>query len=124
MPLPLRAVRGRAAEDAAESYVRGIGLEVVARNRRIGRLEIDLIARDGAVVVLLEVRTRGKGAWVAALASVDERKQARLRRAGAVFWLKEASQWPGIERLRFDVASVDLDAEGGPLVEYIRAAFT
>ncbi len=122
--MTLRAARGRAAEAVAEQFVRDLGLDVIGRNLRFGSLELDLVARDGAVVVVVEVRTRGKGAWAGALDSVDHKKQARLRRAAELLWVKQASRWPGIERLRFDVASVDLDAEGGPRVEYIRAAFT
>ena len=49
---------GRAAEDVAARYLTSQGLRVVQRNfrRRLG--ELDLVARDRDVVVIVEVRTR------------------------------------------------------------------
>jgi putative endonuclease len=118
-----RATRGAAAEDAAVAHVAGLGMRVLDRNVRVGHLEIDIVACDGPVVVVIEVRTRGATAWQRALGSIDPRKRERLRRAAAVLWAKRLSKLPGVDRLRFDVASVDLEAPGGPSVEYLRAAF-
>lgn len=78
----LRSALGAAAEDAVAKYLIARGLEVVARNARVGRLEIDLIARDGPVIAVVEVRTRGPTSWQRALDSIDAQKRARIRRAG------------------------------------------
>ena len=51
-------------------------------------------------------------------------KRQRLSRAAAILWSRRLSKMTGVERVRFDVASVDLDSSAEPLVEYIRAAFT
>ena len=99
------------------------GLELLGRNVRVGRLEIDILAREGPVVVVVEVRTRGAGSWQSALDSVDYGKQQRLRRAAAVLWSRRFARQRDIERMRFDVASVDLESGPEPSVEYIRAAF-
>jgi len=59
----LRAQRGRNAEDAAEMHLRGLGHEVLARNLRLGHLEVDLLSldpRDGALVIT-EVKARMGG---------------------------------------------------------------
>lgn len=98
-------------------------MTVLERNLRVGRLEIDIVARDGPVIAIIEVRTRGPGAWQGPLSSIDAGKRKRLRRAAERLWLRRFRHLEGIERLRFDVAAVDLEAEPGPEVEYIRGAF-
>ncbi|HEX6764834.1 MAG TPA: YraN family protein, partial [Polyangiaceae bacterium] len=73
------------------------------------------------LVVVVEVRTRGASAWTSAFGSVDRVKRARLRRAGERLWQRRYKNDPSVERLRFDVASVNLDAEP-PTIEYAVAA--
>ena len=118
-----RARRGRNAEQVVADWIVAQGMTLLARNLRVSRLEIDLVARDGDVVALIEVRTRGDGSWLRAFDTIDGRKQERLRRAGAVLWARRFSKLPGVERLRFDVASVDFDSAEQPIVEYVKAAF-
>ena len=119
----LRAQRGAAAEQVAARYLERLGLRILERNVRVGRLEIDILARDGPVVAVVEVRTRGRGAWQRALDSVDPAKQRRLRKAGAALWARRYCREPTIERLRFDIVAVDLDARPEPAVQYVRGAF-
>ncbi|WP_438043580.1 YraN family protein [Sorangium sp. So ce128] len=99
------------------------GVEIVARNARVGRLEIDVIARDGPVIVIIEVRTRGPGSYVRALDSIDASKRARVRRAGERLWRATFSRVRGVERMRFDAASVTFLPSGEASVEIIKAAF-
>ncbi len=96
---------------------------MLARNTRVGRLEIDLIARDGPVIVVVEVRTRGEGSWQRALDSIDARKRARIRRAGEQLWRERFASESGLERMRFDAASVTFLPGGGIVVEHVKAAF-
>lgn len=118
-----RHALGARAEDVVAAYLAARGLEIVARNARVGRLEIDVIARDGPVIVVIEVRTRGAGSYVRALDSVDAGKRARVRRAGAQLWRARFSRLQGVERMRFDVASVTFVPDGEPIVEIVKAAF-
>jgi putative endonuclease len=92
-------------------------------NLRVGRLELDLIVRDGPVVAIVEVRARGPGAWVRPLDSVDAKKRARVRRAGERLWRERFARDPRVERMRFDVAAVELLPGGGERIEIVRAAF-
>ncbi|MBI4701504.1 MAG: YraN family protein [Deltaproteobacteria bacterium] len=98
-------------------------MTILARNLRVGHLEIDLLARDGPAVVLIEVRTRGAGSWGSALGSVNPAKQRRLRAAAGLLWSRRFARAAGVERMRFDVAAVDLDAGPSPVVEYVQGAF-
>jgi putative endonuclease len=114
---------GRRAELAVADYLAARGLEILRANVRVGRLELDLVARDGPVVVVVEVRTRGASSYQRALDSVDPRKQARVRAAAERLWREELSKDASLERLRFDIASVTFEPGGGVRVEHVRAAF-
>jgi putative endonuclease len=96
---------------------------VLAVNLRVGHLELDVVAREGAVIAVVEVRTRGPGAWVRALDSVDAKKQARVRRAGERLWRRRFARDPTAERMRFDVAAVELGEDGEARIEIVKAAF-
>jgi putative endonuclease len=114
---------GRAAEDAAALALEREGMVILGRNLRVGRLEIDILARKGAVVAVVEVRSRAGGSWVGAFTSVDWKKRARLRAAGRALWRRHFERDPSVERMRFDVASVSFDATGVATVEIARAVF-
>jgi len=119
---PDRHALGSAAERAVVDYLRARGFDVVATNLRLGRLELDVVARDGRVVVVVEVRTRGPGAWTSGLGSIDSKKRLRVRRAGERLWRDRYKHDASVDRMRFDVASVTFEA-GVPRVEYVVAAF-
>src|SRR5262245_29515921 len=116
-----RAELGRRAELAVADYVLARGWTILHRNHRLGRLEIDLVIREGDVAAIVEVRTRGRSSWQKALDSVDAGKRSRLRAAGERLWTV-LSQDASLERLRFDVASVAFLPGGEVHVEYVKAA--
>lgn len=104
--------RGALAEELAGLYLQLRGWPIVARNLRGGGGEIDLLTRDGSALVFVEVRLRGAGSWSAAPASIDRRKQQRLRACAR--WLLHRRReliWPGCS-FRFDVIAIDLLGEG------------
>jgi putative endonuclease len=114
--------RGSHAEQIVAAFVGRQGMTVICRNMRVGYLELDLVALDGDSVVVIEVRSRNAGSWVAAFRSLDVSKRRRLRRAATIMWLRKWSRIRGIERVRFDAAAVHLDGVS-PEVVYVRAAF-
>ena len=119
-----RKALGNRAERIAEDYLRKQGLEILGRNVRAGRFEVDLVVRDENVVAIVEVRSRSPGAWVTPLASVDAQKRARISAAAQLLWNRHFAKDPSVERLRFDVVAVTFDADEEPHIEHIRAAFT
>jgi len=94
---------GGAAEDRAAEYLSQRGLAVIARNYRTRLGEIDLVARDGEVLVFVEVRMRSDGHFGGALESITPGKQRRIA-AGAAQFL---AQFPRPPRCRFDVVALD-----------------
>lgn len=98
-------------------------MDIVATNVRLSHLEIDVVARDGPVIAIVEVRTRGSGAWTSSFGSIDAKKRLRIRRAGERLWNRRYKHDRSVERMRFDAASVTFTPDGTPSVEYVRAAF-
>lgn len=96
---------GRAGEQAAARFLAARGYRIVARNVRADRVEIDVIARRGPLLVFIEVKSRASFGSGSAAEAVDARKQARLRR-GARAWLAERPVAArGVRRTRFDVVT-------------------
>src|SRR5256885_11378323 len=112
---------GRRAEDIAAEFLHAKGLAVLERNyrRRLG--ELDVIARQGDVLVIAEVRTRASDAYGGAAASVNARKQRRLIRAAAQL-IQQRKNLARL-RVRFDVIVVSEPAAEKPRVEWIPHAF-
>ena len=77
------------------------GLIVIGRNVRVGRDEIDIVALDGAILVVVEVRARRPGSLGHALETVSKAKASRLRRAAQRYMVAHDAQ-----ELRIDVAAV------------------
>ena len=96
---------GRDAEGLAERYLSRRGLELVMRNYRCRRGEIDLVMRDTETLVFVEVRRRTNQAFGGGLASVDARKRSRLVAAAEHYIMMKRI---GDERpCRFDVVAID-----------------
>lgn len=80
---------GARGEELAEAFLRRErGYRIVARNwrnPRDRREEIDLVCRDGDVLVFVEVKARAAAALVPGYFAVDRRKKAVLRRACSAF---------------------------------------
>ncbi|WP_066373520.1 YraN family protein [Herbidospora mongoliensis] len=95
---------GRAGEQMAATYLVEKGLEILDRNWRCRDGEIDIVAREGAVLVVVEVRTRSSDARGSAFASVTEAKLARLRRLGARW---RAGRFERFASVRVDVVALD-----------------
>lgn len=113
-----RVGTGRRAEQAVADHLLRLGYEILGRNVRVGHLEVDIIAKIGSVVALVEVRHRGPTAWQSAFESIDQTKQARLRRAAEHLWRERFEKDPTLERIRLDIASVDF-APDGPRVDHV-----
>lgn len=121
--LPVAHRKGREAEQAAADALVASGFRVLWRNLRIGALELDLVAKKGDLVVIVEVRTRGEGSFEGPLASISRTKRRSLLSASRGLWRGRLSKMPDVRRVRIDVAAVTLRDEG-PRVEWIAGAIT
>ena len=93
---------GAAAEALAAEFLQARRLAVVKRNYRC-RGEIDLIARDGATLVFVEVRLRSSSAFGGARESITAAKRRRLKFAAGLFLSNLRREPP----CRFDAILLD-----------------
>jgi putative endonuclease len=96
-------IAGAAAEALAAEFLREHGLSVVKRNYRCRGGEIDIIARDGATLVFVEVRLRSSSAFGGARASITAAKRRRLKFAAGLYLSGLAREPP----CRFDAVLLD-----------------
>ena len=123
MALSRAAAIGSAAERAVVAFLLAEGCEILGTNVRVGHLELDVVARWGGTVLVVEVRSRGNTSWTSAFGSLDAKKRARVRMAGERLWDRAFKRDPSVVHLRFDSASVTFDENGRAHVEYAAAAF-
>ncbi|HEY7704995.1 MAG TPA: YraN family protein [Acidimicrobiia bacterium] len=102
-----RATQGRLAEDLAARLIEARGGKVEARNVRVGRGEVDLVARLGGQRVVVEVRSvSSPGGPIEAdpLAAFDHAKAIQVRRLARDLGCRRVD----LIAVRFDRAGVDL----------------
>jgi putative endonuclease len=96
---------GEISEQLAVAYLESQGVLILGRNLRCRAGELDLVALDGDVLAVIEVRQRGQARFGGASASVTRRKQRKIIRA-AGFFLQRRIQWQS-RLMRFDVFAVE-----------------
>ncbi|MCU0755415.1 MAG: YraN family protein [Xanthomonadales bacterium] len=116
-----RVATGQREEQRVYEHLCAAGLKPLARNYRVRGAEIDLVFRDGEMLVFVEVRARGSGSLVDGAGSVSASKRGRIVR-GARWWLAEHPE-DALMPCRFDVVSVTLDDAAPARLEWIRDAF-
>ena len=99
---------GRRGEELAARHLAARGYDIVARNWRCEAGELDLVARDSAGLVFVEVRTRRGGALGTPEESITPAKQARLISLAEAY--VQVHDWPGDWRI--DVVAVEMDRRG------------
>lgn len=115
---------GRWGEELAVKHLRAQGMQVLDRNWRCREGELDVVAREGAAIVFVEVKARSGLGYGEPAEAVSPVKARRIR-VLAARWLaeqREAGRCGGGWDLRFDVVSV-LRTNGLPEVLHLRAAF-
>jgi putative endonuclease len=117
-----RQQHARAAEAEVARLLEVAGFEIVARNLRLGHLELDIVARRNELVIVVEVRSRSGVAWTTGFGSITAQKRRRVRLAAARLWRKRYRSDPSVTRLRIDAAAVSLTADG-MRVHYCAGAF-
>lgn len=112
---------GADGEEEAKRYLITRGFSILAHRWRLGRFEVDLIARRGVLVVFVEVKTRwgdGFGSPLEAVTWVKRREIIRVARA----WMDRHGSPSDI--YRFDVIGLRRDRPAGNRLEHVEDAFT
>ncbi|MDE1160310.1 MAG: YraN family protein [Acidobacteriaceae bacterium] len=125
-PLPEHLLTGEEGEDLAFFFLRGLGLEVVARRWRhpAYRGDLDLVAWQGETLVLAEVKTRTARDAYAAEEAVDADKRKQLRLQARAYLKRIPEPFRSHIAVRFDVLAVYLLPGCEPAIEHFPDAFS
>jgi putative endonuclease len=108
---------GAHGEELAARFLVDAGYQVIERNWRGTRGELDLIAWDGGEIVVVEVKTRSGSGYGHPAEAVTPSKLARLRRLAGQ-WLAEHSV--AAPSIRIDVVAVLLYHSGAAQIEHLK----
>ncbi len=105
---------GKKGEDIAARHLLATDYQVVERNWRYKRSEIDLIAKKEGVLIFVEVKTKSYVAYGHPEESVDQKKANKIME-GAEEYIYKAN-WHG--DIRFDVIAIHLEGNGYKLFHF------
>ncbi|WP_205474226.1 YraN family protein [Nocardioides sp. SYSU D00038] len=112
-----RRALGAYGETIAARHLVERGMVVLDRNWRCTAGELDLVLRDGDVLVVCEVKTRRSTAAGTPHQAVDEVKLARLQRLAAL-WMEQHGV--RCDHVRIDLVAVVRPPRGAALVDHVR----
>lgn len=107
---------GASGENLAAIFLESIGYKVLERNKRFKFGEIDIIAQDGDVIVLVEVKTKTSLVQGRPEEEVDYFKKKKLR-----LLARGLEQIYPDQNIRIDVVAVDKTGDG-PIINHIQNA--
>jgi len=110
---------GRKAEQAAREYLQNIGYQIIESNWRLYHLEVDIIARDGNFLVIVEVKARATPFYGHPSEFISRRKERNLIEAADHYIQSNALS----NEVRFDVITL-LPENSGFRIEHFKDAFT
>lgn len=109
---------GAAGEQAAVDWLRDKGFDIVARNWRSGRYEIDIVAQKWDRIHFVEVKSRDALSWESPEEAMTQAKQRSFRMAVQAFLaINDTDLDP-----QLDLIAVDTSADGHAEVRYIPEA--
>lgn len=100
--MAIQQIRGEKGEQIAANYLRKNNFEILERNYRAGRSEIDIICKESNTLVFVEVKTRTSSKFGNPEDFVNEAKAAKIIEGAEVYLLENG--WDGA--IRFDIVSV------------------
>ena len=110
---------GKSGEAYAARLVTESGLRIITQNYRCPKGEMDIIARDGEVLVFIEVRTRRSSYRGWGEESITRQKVQRLHAIASFYILQQGYiNWPSV---RFDVFAIRWIGQD-PEINWIQAA--
>ena len=109
----------RGEQLAADHLVRA-GWTVLHRNFRLGKKEIDLVARRGEVVAFVEVKTRAGLGYGHPLEAITAKKRREIHQVAAA-WMERHGKPDDV--YRFDAVAILLPSGGEAVIEHVEDAW-
>lgn len=111
---------GDHGEALAAVHLERAGWTILDRNFRMGRKEIDLVARRGEVVAFVEVKTRAGAGYGHPLEAITWKKRREIQQVAAS-WVDRFGRPE--HTYRFDAVAIFADGAGAPRVEHVEDAW-
>jgi len=105
---------GKEGESIAIEYLLSKGYKILEKNFRTKFGEIDIIAKEGEYIVIIEVKRRISDSFGSPELSVNPKKQEKLKKLALLYLHKLGREHP----VRFDVIAI-MDKD----IEHIENAF-
>ncbi len=112
-------ILGQKGEALAVTFLAGKGYDILETNWRYKRAEVDIIAKDGNVLVFTEVKTRATDYFGAPEESITDKKKALLTDAASAYMELINHDW----EIRFDYISVIYEDAGNFRLKQFKDAF-
>lgn len=110
---------GKLGEQIAENYLISLNYKVLEHNWRYSRSEIDLIAKDGEVLVFIEVKTRSYDFFGTPETFVSDKKELLMHEAASVYMDEINHDW----EIRFDIIAILINKDESYSLEHFKDAF-
>lgn len=111
---------GDRGEQLAAELLERTGWTILDRNFRMGRKEIDLVARRGEVVAFVEVKTRAGRGYGHPLEAITWKKRREIQQV-AQAWIDRKGDPSFV--YRFDAVAVQVEGGGAPVLEHVADAW-
>ena len=110
---------GKKAENLAADYLQKKGYDILVRNFRYQKAEIDIIAEFQNTIIIVEVKARGIDALIEPHEAVNKRKIRLIVSAADEFMKERHSE----QNVRFDIISVLPDKNKELVITHLENAF-
>lgn len=108
--MPEKRETGKQGEALAAIFLESLGYRILERNRRFGRMEIDLIARKGETLHFIEVKTRKSRLFGFPEENVTKGKIERMLEAAELYKAENQNK----SRIQLDILSITISINGKP----------
>jgi len=109
---------GTRGENAAVEFLQQNGHEILARNYKHGKVEIDIVSKEESLTVFSEVKTRSTDYFGYPEESVDKKKRKKIKRAAEEYMFENNLE----TEVRFDIISITT-TNGNLKIYHIKDAF-
>ena len=110
---------GKRGEDLAAQFLEEKNYQLLERNWRHGRAELDIIAMDGKTMIFAEVKTRSDDIFERPENAVKNKKRGLMIKAAIGYMHKSKHE----NAIRFDILSVILRGVATPQIDHFKDAF-
>ena len=110
---------GKKGEVLAAEFLQELGFIILERNWRYKKAEVDIIAKDGKVLVFTEVKSRSSTHFGRPEDFVDDKKKKMMTAAISYYMEAHQHNW----EIRFDIISVIFDSEKQYRLQHFKDAF-